>query len=89
LLVVQLVAELIAIVQGILGHFVTGSVGTATQMPDYEWSLTGFTNFGLTSKGNFLVGAIADIAVYGVILVDWIVQSLLNVSPGTVNIVYP
>ncbi len=78
MLVVQLVEELIALGQGILGHFVQGTAGSFTALTDYEWELTGFSQYSLSTKGNYLAGAVADIAVYGAILLDWIVQGLIN-----------
>ena len=80
MLIIGLLEQLIALTQGILGHFVSGNAGTATMLGDYEWTLSGFTSYHMTSKGNYLAGAVADIVTYGAILVDWIVQSLLNVQ---------
>jgi len=79
MILVQLIQELIALGEGILGHFVSGDPGAATLLADYEWSISGQSAFVLDPKGNYLVGAVADIVVYGAILVDWIVQALLGV----------
>jgi len=80
MVVVGLVEEILAILNGLLAHFVTGidSIGV-TMTPDYEWTVTP-ADVALTSKGNFLVGAIADIATYGAILGDWLVQALIGVE---------
>ena len=80
MVVVGLVEELLAILNGLLAHFVQGidSIGV-TMTPDYEWTLTPATTT-LTSKGEFLVGAVADIATYSAILVDWLVQALIGVE---------
>jgi hypothetical protein len=88
MVVVGLVEELLAILNGLLAHFVQGIDSIAVTMtPDYEWVITP-AETELTSKGNFLVGAVADIATYGAILVDWLVQALIGVrfdlnSPAT------
>ena len=68
---------MVATWSAILGHFVSGSASSISLGPDYEWAL-GVGYFQTTSKGNYLVGAVADIATYGAILVDWIVQALLG-----------
>jgi hypothetical protein len=85
MILVQLVQELIAIGEAILGHFVTGTAGTASLLPDYEWTITGASSFNISTKGNYLAGAVADIVTYGAILVDWIVQSLLNTTVNAYN----
>jgi len=85
MILVQLIQELVALGEGILGHFVDGSAGTASVLSDYEWTLTGGTAFELSTKGKYLSGAIADIVTYGAILVDWIVQSLLNTTVDLTN----
>ena len=77
MVVVGLVQELLALLNGLLVHFVSGSVSTVSLGPDYEWALSA-TQFETTSKGNYLMGAVADIATYGAILVDWLVQALLG-----------
>ena len=81
MILVELLQQAIALGQGILGHFVDGSAGTATLMTDYEWSISDQVAFELSPKGKYLAGAVADIVVYGAILVDWIVQALLG-SPN-------
>ncbi|MCX6659157.1 MAG: hypothetical protein NTX81_02070 [Candidatus Bathyarchaeota archaeon] len=80
MIVVGLVEELLAMLNGLLAHFVQGidTIGV-TMTPDYEWVLTPASTH-LTSKGEFLVGAVADIATYGAILVDWTVQALIGVE---------
>jgi hypothetical protein len=77
-LLVQLIEEIVALAQGVLSHFVTGDAGVMVLKSDYEWSLSGFTPFTLSTKGEYLSGAVADIVTYGAILVDWIVQAMLN-----------
>jgi hypothetical protein len=80
MVVVGLIEEILAILNGLLSHFVQGIDSiSVTMTPDYEWTLTPAST-ELTSKGNFLVGAIADIATYGAILVDWLVQALIGVE---------
>ena len=80
MILVELLQQAIALGQGILGHFVDGSAGTAYLLGDYEWNLGDGTPFALSTKGQYLSGAIADIVTYGAILVDWIVQSMLNTT---------
>jgi hypothetical protein len=72
--------------QAILSHFVTGTPATFTLTGDREWAIHngGFT---LSTKGNYLAGAVADIVTYGAILVDWIVQALLNTEIHANNVV--
>ena len=82
MILVALIQQIIALGQGILGHFVVGTAATVTQLGDHEWNLTG-GNYAMSTKGSYLAGAVADIVTYGAILVDWIVQSLL--STGGVN----
>ena len=82
--IVNIVQSLMAIVQGVLNHFVTGNASTATLRTDYEWTVDTGT-FMLSNKGGYLAGAVADIVVYGAILVDWIVQSLMFNGSYQVN----
>jgi len=77
MVVVGLVQELLALLNSLLGHFVSGNISSISLAPDYEWAV-GIGQFKTTSKGNYLMGAVADIAVYGAILVDWLVQALLG-----------
>jgi hypothetical protein len=53
---------------------------------DFEWNLIGQEAFVTSTKGNYLAGAVADIVVYGAILVDWIVQSLLNTTVNALDV---
>ena len=88
MVVVGLVEEVLAILNGLLAHFVSGIETISVSMtPDYEWVITP-ADVSMTSKGNFLVGAIADIATYGAILGDWLIQAMIGVkfdlnSPAT------
>jgi len=84
MILVGLIQEILGILGGVLGHFVQGTVSTPVQTADHEWTMNAGA-FGLTNKGNYLAGAIADIVTYGAILVDWIVQALLNTGTVTVN----
>jgi hypothetical protein len=77
MVVVGLIQEGLALLNSLLGHFVSGSVSSITLGPDFEWAV-GVGGYQTTSKGNYLMGAVADIATYGAILVDWIVQALLG-----------
>ena len=77
MVVVGLIQEVLALLNSLLGHFVSGSVSSISLGPDYEWAV-GVGGFRTTSKGNYLMGAVADIVTYGAILVDWIVQALLG-----------
>lgn len=80
-----LIQEVLAILNGLLGHFVVGAASQFTQAGDNEWIMTQ-GGYLLSAKGNNLVGAVADILVYGAILGDWIVQSLLGTP---VNVYVP
>lgn len=77
MILVGLIEEILQILFALLGHFVTYTAVPPTLSADYEWNLPAQTS-ELTEKGNFLMGAVADIAVYGAILVDWIVQMLVG-----------
>ena len=77
MVVVSLVQEMLALLNTLLGHFVTGAVSSITLGPDFEWAV-GVGGCKTTAKGNYLMGAVADIAVYGAILVDWLVQALIG-----------
>jgi len=76
---VQLTQEILAIVQGVLAHFVTGTASTIAIGPDYESTLTQ-GSLSLTTKGSYLAGGLADVTVYGVMALDWITQALLNLT---------
>jgi hypothetical protein len=85
MVVVGLVQEVLGLLNGLLGHFVnTPAAITPTLSQDYEWFIGTATPATMTTKGNYLLGAVADIATYGAILVDWIVQALLT-TPTNVN----
>ena len=80
MVIVSLIEEVLALVEGLLGHFVTGVTSQVPSMsPDYEWLVYPATGH-LTSKGEFLMGAVADIATYGAILVDWLVQAMVGMN---------
>jgi hypothetical protein len=76
---VQLTQEILAIVQGVLAHFVTGTASTITITSDYESVLTQ-GSLSLTTKGNYLTGGLADVTMYGTMALDWILQALLNMT---------
>jgi hypothetical protein len=75
-----LIEEILAILGGLLGHFVTTPATNFSQLSDGEWFAAGLTVPALTSKGNALMGAVADILVYGAILVDFITQTLVGTN---------
>ena len=77
MLVVNLLQEVITLVEGLLGHFVQGTATAFTPLDDGEWTMA-MGSLDVTGKGNALMGAVADITVYGAILVDWILQGLLG-----------
>jgi hypothetical protein len=79
-----LIQEILALLNGLLGHWVAGTPSAFIVGPDYEWRMLGTGQFSLTPKGNYLMGAVADIATFGAILVDWIVQALLG-NPTFIN----
>ena len=78
MVVVGLVEEVLGLLNGLLGHFVSAPSLSLSLNGDFEWSVLGTQVSTLTNKGNYLMGAVADIAVYGAILVDWIIQALLG-----------
>jgi len=78
MVVVGLVEEMLGILDSLLAHFVTPDKQMAVSLSsDYEWALSP-ARFTVTTKGEYLTGAIADITTYGAILVDWLVQALLG-----------
>jgi len=77
MVVIGLVGQFLAILNGFLGHFVSGGIASLSETPDYEWQL-GQSHYAMTMKGNYLMGAVADITTFGAILVDWLVQALLG-----------
>ena len=85
---VQLTQEILAIVQGVLAHFVTGTASTITITSDYESVLTQ-GSLSLTTKGNYLAGGFADIGVYGTMALDWIIQALLNITSVSNSVPLP
>jgi hypothetical protein len=80
MVIIGLVEEILGILMGLLGHFVTPSYSIPTVSADYEWFVMQATPAELTVKGNYLMGAVADIVTYGAILVDWIIQALMSNS---------
>lgn len=66
MVIIEIIERLLALLDDFLGHFVTGSISSG--------------NYTVTTKGNYLVGAVADTITYGSILVDWISQVLLGNS---------
>ena len=83
--IINIVQSLLAIVQGVLNHFVSGEATTAVLSSDYEWTLSGTGALTLEPKGEYLVGATADIVTYGAVLVDWVIQSLMFNGSTQVN----
>jgi len=79
-----LLQEGLALLNGLLAHFVGGATTAYYQSStDYEWvNLTNSTLF-LTTKGNSLMGAVADIVVYGATLVDFLTQALTGATVKT------
>jgi hypothetical protein len=86
--IVQLTQEFLAILQGILSHFVTGTASTITITSDYESTLTQ-GSLALTTKGLYLSGHLADVTLYGVIALDWIIQAMLNLTSVTNSVPLP
>jgi len=81
MVVAGLIQEVLGLLLGLLTHFVALPTASFTQGPDGEWSGTGLAGVpALTAKGNSLMGAVADILVYGATLVDFITQTLVGVS---------
>ena len=78
MIVANLIQEVLALLGGLLGHFVNLPSAVATQGTDGEWTLAGLGIPDLTAKGNSLMGAVADILVYGATLVDFITQTLVG-----------
>ena len=79
MILINIIQEALALVGALLQHFVTVSGPAPTLGPDFEWSL-GAQSVTMQAKGNYLMGAVADIAVYGAVMVDWVVQALLGSS---------
>jgi hypothetical protein len=79
---VQLTQEFVTILQGILSHFVTGTASSIAITSDYESVLSQGT-LSLTPKGLYLTGHLADLTVYGVMALDWVVQAMLNITSVT------
>jgi hypothetical protein len=85
---IQLVQEFMAILQGMLSHFVTGTASTVSITPDYESVLTQ-GSLSLTGKGNYLVGGFADVLLYGTMALDWIIQAMLNLTSANNSVPLP
>jgi len=81
MVVVGLIEEVLGILNSLLTHFVTGGPPTVSLGSDFEWTLNPAV-YTVTTKGEYLTGAVADIATYGAILVDWLVQALLGIPGG-------
>ena len=80
MVVAGLIQEVLGILFGLLDHFVQTPAPTFTQYSDGEWSGTNLDIALLTEKGNSLMGAVADIVLYGATLVDFIMQVLVGQS---------
>lgn len=85
---IQLTQEILSILQGVLAHFVTGTASTITITSDYESVLTQ-GSLALTPKGNYLTGGLADVTMYGVMALDWIIQALLNLPSASNSVPLP
>lgn len=70
----------LGLLYGLLAHFVGTPAAVFTQGADGEWSAVGLTVPALTAKGNSLMGAVADIMVYGATVVDMITQVLVGTN---------
>ncbi|MDG7041487.1 MAG: hypothetical protein JRN22_00335 [Nitrososphaerota archaeon] len=79
---IQLTQEFLAILQGVLSHFVTGTASTVTITSDYESVLTQ-GSLALTTKGNYLSGGFADVLLYGTMTLDWLIQAMLNLTSAS------
>lgn len=84
MVLIELVQELLGLVNGLLGHFVSGTTATPALTSDYEWYVGTTVPWNLTPKGSYLMGAVADIITYGAILVDWLIQAMLGGAPANV-----
>jgi hypothetical protein len=80
MVVAGLLLEVLGLLNGLLAHFVATPAPSFTQGADGEWTATGLDVPTLTEKGNSLMGAVADILVYGATLVDFITQTLVGQS---------
>jgi len=78
MILANLILEVLALLNGLLGHFVDTPGANFTQGVDGEWTAAGLSVPALTLKGNSLMGAVADIMVYGATLVDFITQVLVG-----------
>ncbi len=78
MIVANLILEVLGLLNGLLVPFVGTPAAIFTQGADGEWSAVGLSVPTLTAKGNSLMGAVADIMVYGATLVDMIVQVLVG-----------
>ena len=85
---IQLTQEFVTLLQGVLAHFVTGTASQITITSDYESVLTQ-GSLALTPKGNYLAGGLADVAVYGVMALDWMIQAMLNLTSVTNSVPLP
>ena len=81
MVLVGLIQEVLGLLNGLLGHWVSLSPINPVVGPDYEWQIGTAAPATLTAKGNYLMGAVADIATFGAILVDWIIQALMTTPP--------
>jgi len=88
MILIQLTQEFITLLQGVLGHFVEGTASSVTITSDYESVLTQ-GSLALTSKGLYLTGHLADLTVYGVMALDWILQAMLNITSVTNTVPLP
>ena len=70
---------LLALEEALESHFIGGTDTTVSLSPDYEWVVTP-GSYQLTSKGEYLLGAISDIMTYGAVLVDWLAQAMIGVK---------
>ena len=82
MVVAGLIQEVLGILLGLLGHFVETPAPSFVQSPDGEWSGTNLDVAMMTEKGNSLMGAVADIVLYGATLVDFVLQVLVGVAPA-------
>ena len=73
----RLITTPLVLLDSLLDHFVTGQPTQFYLQRDFEW-VSEPGSYQLTTKGNYLLGAISDIMTYGSVLVDWVTQSFVG-----------
>ena len=76
----NIIAQVLGLTQGFLHHFITGGVTGFQQLCDGEWIMYHTPAMTITPKGSSLIGALADITVYGATMLDQLLQTLVGTS---------